>query len=107
MNRTFLLTALTATVLLAGSVPPATGDWLGTLNVGSASLRLLMHLSKDDNGQYRATMDSIDQQATGIAVQSVSLHDRNIHLSVPAVNGVYDGTVTADGTAIDGTWTQG
>ncbi len=83
------------------------GDWQGTLSAGGAELRLVLHLTKSADGALKATLDSVDQGANGIPVDSVSLKDSKLSLDVEAVHGTYEGKVAADGKTISGTWTQG
>jgi fermentation-respiration switch protein FrsA (DUF1100 family) len=101
--RAAILILLAASPLHAQTV---LGDWEGTLRVNAAELRLVLHVTKDDNGSLRATLDSVDQDAIGIPVTSITLTDSNLDFSVLAVHGTYKGKVNADATAIDGTWTQ-
>jgi uncharacterized protein len=84
-----------------------TGDWKGTLDAGSAQLRLVLHITKGPDGNLKATLDSVDQGANGIPVSSVVLKDSKLSLGVEAVHGTYEGSVAADGKSISGTWTQG
>lgn len=98
-----------AIVLLLASLAAAqdiTGDWKGTLDAGSAQLRLVLHISKSANGVLQATLDSVDQGANGIPVSSIVLKDSKLSLGVEAVHGTYEGAVSADGKSISGTWTQ-
>ncbi len=83
------------------------GDWQGTLSAGGMELRLVLHVTKSTDGSLKATLDSVDQGANGIPVNSVTLKDSKLHLGIDAVHGTYDGTVAADATTISGTWTQG
>jgi len=83
------------------------GDSQGTLKAGSAELRLVLHIVKNDDGTFKATLDSVDQGANGIPVTSISLKDSKLDFTVDAVHGSYDGKITADATEISGTWTQG
>ena len=82
------------------------GDWQGTLQTGETELRLVLHITRNSNGDFGATLDSIDQGANGIPVSSVSYKDSKLDLQVAAVEGSYDGKVSADGAAISGKWTQ-
>src|ERR1700722_5139560 len=84
-----------------------TGDWQGTLSAGGQDLHLVLHISKSGAGGLAATLDSIDQGANGIPVNSVTLKDSKLNLSVNAVHGTYEGNVSSDGKIIKGTWTQG
>lgn len=80
------------------------GDWQGILRANGAELRLVLHITKNDDGSFKATLDSIDQTANGIPITTMSLKDSNLNFTVAAVHGSYQGTVNAD--TINGTWTQ-
>ena len=72
-------------VVLAGALAHAqniVGDWQGALKIGPSELRLVLHITKGDNGGFKATLDSIDQGANGIPVSSVSLKDSQLDLNV-------------------------
>ncbi len=105
MKRTLMV----ALVLLAASLARAqdiVGDWQGTLSVGGAELRLVLHVTKAADGALKATLDSVDQNANGIPVSSISLKDSKLNLAIDAVHGTYEGTVAPDAKTISGTWTQ-
>ncbi|MGA8088210.1 MAG: hypothetical protein WCA10_12945 [Terracidiphilus sp.] len=91
----------------AATAPPIAGDWSGTLNVGAAQLRLVLHLAAAKDGSLTATLDSVDQGANGIPVNSAILTGSKLSLTVDAVHGTYEGTVNKDTSEITGTWTQG
>ena len=82
------------------------GDWAGALDLGSASLRVVFHISRSEDGALSATMDSPDQGAFGIAVDSTTFEDRKLAMGIAAVAGGYDGTLQDDGS-LQGTWSQG
>jgi hypothetical protein len=86
---------------------PIVGDWQGTLNTGQGELRLVLHISKAQDGSLSATLDSVDQAANGIPVTAISLKDSKLKLTIDAVHGSYGGTVNKDATEIKGTWSQG
>ncbi|MGA9583967.1 MAG: hypothetical protein WBQ95_01500 [Terracidiphilus sp.] len=87
--------------------PSIAGDWSGTLSVGPAQLRLVLHLTAARDGGLTATLDSVDQGANGIPVTSATLTGSKLSLTVDAVHGTYEGTVNKDASEISGTWTQG
>jgi pimeloyl-ACP methyl ester carboxylesterase len=96
-------------LLMQASVASAqevVGDWQGTLSAGGMELRLVIRITRGPDGQLAATLDSIDQGATGIPVASVSVKNNLLTLNVPQVGGTFDGIINADGT-IDGVWAQG
>lgn len=101
---TFVFIFLATAVSLAQDIG---GDWNGTLNTGASELRLVLHVTKNPDGTLKSTIDSVDQGANGIPVTSTTLKDSTLNLKVDAVNGTYDGKVSADGKEIVGTWTQG
>jgi pimeloyl-ACP methyl ester carboxylesterase len=107
MRRTFLLAALVAAASLGAQAQDIIGDWQGSLKVGPAELHLLLHISKTGNGDWKATMDSLDQGAMGIPVSTISLKDSKLTFTSDAVHGSYEGKVNPDASAIEGTWTQG
>ncbi|HKE30150.1 MAG TPA: hypothetical protein VKD65_00380, partial [Candidatus Angelobacter sp.] len=86
--------------------PDVTGDWLGTLEVGATRLRIIFHISKSSDG-LKATIDSPDQNASGLPVSSVQLSGSSLTLESPRLNAVYEGKVSADLSTLDGTWKQG
>src|SRR5690606_39165539 len=101
--------ALTASLPAHAQAPtraPATvvGDWLGTLEVPGARLRIVFHIVEDEGG-LTATMDSPDQGAFGIETGAVVLAGDSLTIEVPAAFGRYTGEVRGD--TITGTWSQG
>ncbi|WP_348262729.1 hypothetical protein P8935_23430 [Telmatobacter sp. DSM 110680] len=91
----------------ATTQPAIAGDWAGTLTAGPAQLRLVLHITAAKDGSLSATLDSIDQGANGIPINTVTYKDGKVTLDVEAVHGNYEGTVSKDASGIDGTWTQG
>lgn len=90
----------------AASVAPLLGVWDGALTAGENTLRLRFTLSKDEKGVIEGKFDSLDQQATGIPMSGLSLNGGKFHFDLRAAAGKYDGTVSADGKSIEGTWEQ-
>jgi hypothetical protein len=106
MNRSLLALALLFIAVTTLPAQDITGDWEGALRVQSAELRLGLHVIKDDTGNLKATLDSVDQGAMGILVTSISLSDSNLNFTVGNVHGTYRGKVNLEATSIEGTWTQ-
>jgi hypothetical protein len=72
-NRFMALTAFPALLAYAQHI---SGDWQGTLEAGAQELRILLQVAKSDNGEWKATMLSIDQspdRGAGAPVTSFSL----------------------------------
>ncbi|MFN4033170.1 MAG: alpha/beta hydrolase family protein [Fimbriimonadales bacterium] len=83
------------------------GVWWGVLGAAGASLRLVVRLKRDANGAWTATLDSPDQASFGIPVSTVQIEGRRITLQSEAVQGEFTGTLSEDGTRIEGVWKQG
>ena len=104
------LLALSAFAALLGYAQDISGDWQGTLKAGAQELRILLQVAKSDNGEWRATMLSIDQspdRGASIPATLFSLDGSNVRFAIDAIRCSYDGKLSADLASISGTWTQG
>lgn len=79
--------------------------WAGTLQADRAKLRLVLKLAPDA-AAITSRFDSEDRQAVNLIVDSVTRDGRALRLEMKAVGAVYDGTVSEDGRAIEGQWSQ-
>ena len=107
MKRTLLFAAFAAAASLGAQAQDIAGDWQGSLKVGPAELHLLLHISKTNDGAWKATLDSVDQGALGIPISAIALKESRLTFTSEAIHGTYQGTVNAAATSIEGTWTQG
>jgi pimeloyl-ACP methyl ester carboxylesterase len=83
------------------------GHWTGSLQAGEAVLHLVLHVSKTEDGSFKATIDSLDQGVYGIEVTSLTQKDSTLHFNVSSVGASYEGRIAADHASIEGSWTQG
>jgi len=95
-------------VLTAGKPDPLPviagldGDWAGAIQPGGATIRLIVHVRTDTRGTV-VSLDSPDQGAFDLPLRTLKRDGQKVSF---AINGSrYDGTLSADGRAIDGTWT--
>ena len=106
----FILVSLLTSIVLAFSqeqpkqVEPA-GDWKGTLNAGGAKLDLILHVSKKDDA-LSATLDSPDQGATGLAIDSITLTGKTLRFEMKSLGANYEGLFSEDGSQIEGEFSQ-
>ena len=108
---------LDLTLVKRGSTPavepteaqrPIVGSWLGYLEVGGgAQIRMVFHIEPTADGGFTGTMDSPDQGANGIPVSEITFTGGHLTLISAMVSGRYEGDLSADGTRLEGTWTQG
>jgi pimeloyl-ACP methyl ester carboxylesterase len=103
--RRFLLVACLLLCPLPALAQALDGDWNGTLVAPNAKLRLLFHFQTRD-GALHATIASVDQGGLAMAAEPAALDKDKLDLTVPGVAGHYQGTLSADGKTITGTWTQ-
>jgi len=83
------------------------GVWLGTLQAGSASLRVQLHVKTDTAGKQSCTLDSLDQRAMGLECTNIVFTAPDFSFDVPIVHGNWAGKLSADSNTLTGTWTQG
>ena len=101
-----LVAALVVLVpLTAFSAPAVDGSWLGTLEVGSAQLRLGLRVSRAADGSMAATLDSLDQGSGEMKAERASFVAPTVQVEIGKLAARYVGTLSGD--AITGTFTQG
>jgi CubicO group peptidase (beta-lactamase class C family) len=98
------LSVLFACGLSAQSKPSLAGDYAGIL---AGALHLKLHITAAPDGSLNGTLDSVDQGAIGIPCADFQIDGNTLSFRVPAVNGTWKGTVSADGASLTGTWSQG
>jgi hypothetical protein len=91
----------------APSTNDLAGNWKGAIEVGQAKLRLLFKVSRTPAGVLTAKLDSLDQGARDIPVETVVTKDNTVRMEVKSVHGVYEGSFDVAGKKINGTWSQG
>lgn len=83
------------------------GNWRGTLTSAVGKLRLVLKVSKAADGSLKATMDSPDQRAPDLAVDSITSNDSYVHFEMEAIGASFDGGLSSDGSEIAGEFRQG
>ena len=96
-----VITLLTSFISIAQDI---TGQWHGVLKVQGTQLRLIINISKTDNG-FTSTMDSPDQRAKGIPVTTTTFDNPNIKFEVANIGIEYKGAL--EGNQIIGVFKQG
>jgi hypothetical protein len=92
----------------AEKAPAIVGDWEGTLDAGAqGKLRVLLHVTQAKDGSLSATMDSPDQNATGIPVTTITYKEPALHFESEPIKGSYEGKMNKENTGIAGDWSQG
>ena len=91
----------------AGLRADIAGFWEGNLQVQAATLRLVLNVKPGDDGGYTATIDSVDQGAKDIPVNSITLSNRQLRVELSALAAVYQAELNANATELSGQWRQG
>ena len=82
------------------------GSWQGTLEAGDKKLRLALKLSKNPDGTYSGSLDSLDQGST-IPVDVVTVKGDSVRLDLTSIGAVFEGKLSVDRLEITGQFTQG
>lgn len=82
------------------------GTWLGVLDVG-LKLRLGLKVQQQADGKLTAQLDSLDQAAHDLPINSISVEDGLVRFMATALKLSYEGKLTADGFEIIGELKQG
>lgn len=104
MKRNLILAAL-ALLATPANAQDIAGDWQGTIKTGMGELRLVVHVAKNADGTLKALVDSPDQNAPGVPIDSITLVANKVRFSSAALKASYGGTLKS-GDSISGRWTQ-
>src|SRR5215475_11778120 len=83
------------------------GSWEGTLSSPLGKLRLVLNISKDTSGGFKATLDSPDQGASDLPIDKITLTDWFVHFEKKDIQAIFDGAISRDGTELAGSLRQG
>jgi pimeloyl-ACP methyl ester carboxylesterase len=94
---------LTAAPSSAESPPALEGAWQGTLQ---GALRIVLNLERGEGGVLRGTMDSPDQGAMGLAIDTTWASNDTLHFEWRRLRASYEAVLSADGRELTGAWKQ-
>jgi hypothetical protein len=103
----FLLLGPALVLALAVQAPDVTGSWEGPVETFAGKIRIRIHVTRQPDGTLAGTMDSVEQGAFGIPLDSVTFADGELRWEKKAISAVYSGKLSADGKSIQGKLTQG
>jgi uncharacterized protein (TIGR03435 family) len=96
------LAALPGSALQAQNI---TGNWQGTLQAGQQKVRVVFKIALE-NDRLQATLYVVDQASPPIAT-TIARDGSTVKMTMPSMNGKYEGKLSTDGNSIAGTLTQG
>ena len=81
------------------------GNWMGSLDVGAATLRLRFVFTEGDDG-LTTEVFSLDQSNAQVPVAGTTLNGATINISMPAAGATYEGSLSTEDGNITGTFSQ-
>lgn len=107
MIKMFLCVLMLAAAVRAQMPTTIAGTWQGTLAAGALKLRIALHIAAAGQGGFKSTLDSLDQNVSGIPVEATTFTDNKLRLNIPVLHAEFEGALSATGNEITGTFTQG
>ena len=101
--KTLMQTIVLILITSIGYGQEIVGRWEGALSVQGKQIRVILHVDKANN-QYEATLDSPDQNASGIKVTLANLNYPKFLFEIPSLGAVYEGIVSNN--SMSGKWVQ-
>src|SRR5512132_4096548 len=98
-----LLTVSIATPTRSQSGRGIEGTWQGLIQ---GSLRLVLHVDRTPAGGFHASLDSPDQGARGLVIDSLTFAGDSLWFEMRALQASFTATMSGD-TALVGAWKQG
>lgn len=83
------------------------GNWLSVVEVSGITLRLALKVSKSADGSLVAKLDSIDQGANDLPIDTITQKEKAVSFSAAKLGLSYEGTLNEKGDEISGTFKQG
>lgn len=108
LTRVLLPLIVTVLISLPALAQEATRNWIGALDTPAGSLRLLLKVSEDQDGNQTAFLESLDQApGQNIPVTTVALDDESLSFAIANMGAQYSGTWNADTDQYEGEFQQG
>ncbi|HTB97427.1 MAG TPA: prenyltransferase/squalene oxidase repeat-containing protein [Terracidiphilus sp.] len=79
-------------------------SWQGTIQSGAERQRVVLQMTKSDQGVWQARTLFIEFVPDPLTVDASQLHEGHLHFSTAGGKGVFDGSISADGQVIKGSW---
>ena len=84
-----------------------TGTWLGVLEAGGFKLRLVLKVTANADGKLAAKLDSLDQGANDLPIESITFEGGIVRFSAPNLGLSYEGKLNSENNEIVGELKQG
>lgn len=84
-----------------------TGNWLGVLEASGFKLRLVLKVTANADGKLAAKLDSLDQAANDLPIESITLEGGVVRFSAPNLGLSFEGKLNSENNEIVGELKQG
>ena len=95
------------TTSATGTEHSVAGNWLGVLETQGLKLRILLKITQAPDGKLSAKMDSIDQAANNLPIDTITFAGGTVKFAAGALALSYEGKLSNDGSEIIGQLKQG
>jgi uncharacterized protein len=100
----FLIASAT---IFAQSAKTIEGNWLGTIEFNGIPLRLALKVTKNADGTFAATLDSLDQGAMNLPIDAITQQQKTVRFETKKLGLSYEGVLDENADEIAGTFKQG
>jgi pimeloyl-ACP methyl ester carboxylesterase len=87
--------------------PNVVGTWEGTLDAGTAKLKLVLHVDAAKDGALVGRLDVPAQGASDLPIDSLSLAGNTLKFEMKSLGASYEGKLDSSGNQISGEFRQG
>jgi squalene-hopene/tetraprenyl-beta-curcumene cyclase len=93
-------------ILFAGAIhaQDIAATWQGTFHADGEDRRVVVQVAKGDGGAWTAPACFIDFLHDPVHIDSLVVQGQSLQLKVNGGKGIFEGTISADGNSILGTW---
>ncbi|MEZ4589001.1 MAG: hypothetical protein R2909_21730, partial [Gemmatimonadales bacterium] len=92
---------------VTGATLQNTTTWRGTLDAGSAQVRLEIEITEEPGGKRSGRLKSLDQNNATFELGEIRVTGDSLSFTIPALSASYRGKRRADRSVADGTFAQG
>jgi uncharacterized protein (TIGR03435 family) len=82
------------------------GTWQGTLSTPANQVRIVLKITRAADGRFEGQLFAIDQGAQPRTMSAISIEGRAAKFKVDALSATFEGTLAAEGNALNGAITQ-
>jgi hypothetical protein len=88
--------ALLLTAGASAQESPLAGDWIGKLEVPAARQAIVLHVTRQDDGSLKGTLDSPDDGLKGAPLEEIRLDLNLVRFRSKAMDATYAGRLNGD-----------